>query len=179
MHKSLCPVLVPASSHVLWEYLLYVHYTKKPTLPPPVVFDSSWHSIESVYKLILDTVLSSANHTAFVPYINYPPHQSTSILCLTAHSSFNPNSPGCFILDNKEAFPKADIVVLGQDTSQKVVMEGIIEVGRDFILYKVKEVGLIPMGGVQITQLVALLNSHPSVHLPLLLLILSCLWEAR
>ena len=56
-----------------------------------------------------------------------------------------------------------DVVVLGQDTGRKVVMEEIIEVGKHFILYKVKEVGLIPMGGVQITQLVAPLNLHPSV----------------
>ena len=65
----------------------------------------------------------------------------------------------------KEGFLKGDIVVLRQDTGWKVVMEEIIEVGKHFILYKVKEVGLIPMGGVQITQLVAPLNSH----LPVLL----------
>jgi hypothetical protein len=51
-------------------------------------------------------------------------------------------------------------------------MEGIIEVGRHFILYEVKEVGSIPMGGVRITQLVAPLNSHPSVLLRFLLLLL-------
>jgi hypothetical protein len=32
-----------------------IHYTKKPTLPPPVVFAPDRHSIESVYQLILDT----------------------------------------------------------------------------------------------------------------------------
>ena len=74
--------------------------------------------------------------------------------------------------DNKEAFLKGDIVALGQDTHRKVVMEGIIEVGRHFILYEVKEVGSIPMGGVWITQLVAPLNSHPSVLLRFLLLLL-------
>ena len=52
--------------------------------------------------------------------------------------------PGCFVSDYKEGFLKGDIVVLGQDTGQKVVMEEIIEVGRHFILYKVKEAGLIP-----------------------------------
>ena len=51
-------------------------------------------------------------------------------------------------------------------------MEEIIEVEKHFILYKVKEVGLIPMGGVQITQLVTPLNSHPSVFLHFLLLII-------
>jgi hypothetical protein len=51
-------------------------------------------------------------------------------------------------------------------------MEEIIEVGRHFILYKVKEVGSIPMGGVQVTQLVAPLHSHPSVLLHFLLLII-------
>ena len=58
-----------------------------------------------------------------------------------------------------------------QDAGHKVMMEEIIEVGKHFILYKVKEVGLIPMGGVQITQLVAPLKSHPSVFLRFLLLI--------
>ena len=64
---------------------------------------------------------------------------------------------------------KGDIVVLGQDAGGKVMMEEIIEVGKYFILYKVKEVGLIPMGGVRITQLVAPLKSHPSVFLRFLL----------
>ena len=63
-------------------------------------------------------------------------------------------------------------MVLGQDTGQKVVMEDIIEVGKHFILYKVKEVGLIPMGGVQITQLVTPLNSHLSVLLCFLFFII-------
>ena len=61
-------------------------------------------------------------------------------------------------MDHKEGFLNDDMVVLGQDTCWKVVMEEITKVGRHFILYKVKEVGLIPMGGVQITQLVAPLN---------------------
>ena len=75
-------------------------------------------------------------------------------------------------MDYKEGFLKGDIVVLGQDAGRKVMREEIIEVGKHFILYKVKEVGLIPMGGVQITQLVAPLNSHLSVFLHFLLLIL-------
>ena len=74
--------------------------------------------------------------------------------------------------DHKEGFLKGDVVVLGQDTGRKVVMEEIVEVGKHFILYKVKEVGLIPMGGVQITQLVTPLNSHPSVLLRFLYFII-------
>ena len=58
-----------------------------------------------------------------------------------------------------------------QDAGCKVMMEEIIEVGKRFILYKVKEVGLIPMGGVWITQLVAPLKLQPSVFLCFLLLI--------
>ena len=76
------------------------------------------------------------------------------------HGYFSPNIPGCFVLDRKEGFLKGDVVVLGQDTCRKVVMEEIIEVGKHFILYKVKEVGLIPMGGVWITQLVNPLNLY-------------------
>ena len=48
------------------------------------------------------------------------------------------------MLDHKEGFLKGDVVVLGQETGWKVVMEEIIEVGKHFILYKVKGVGLIP-----------------------------------
>jgi hypothetical protein len=70
------------------------------------------------------------------------------------------------------AYQKGDIVALGPDTHQKVVMEGIMEVGRYFILYEVKEVGSFPIGHVQTTQLVAPLNSHPSVILHFLALIL-------
>ena len=78
----------------------------------------------------------------------------------------------CFISDHKNGFLKGDIVVLGQDTGQKVVMEEIMKMRKHFILYKVKEVGLIPMGGIQITQLVTPLNLHLSVLLHFLLLII-------
>ena len=88
------------------------------------------------------------------------------------HGYFSPNIPGCFVSDHKKGFLKGDIVVFGQDIGQKAVMEEIIEVGKHFILYKVKEVGLIPMGGVQIIQLVAPLNSHLLVLLHFLLLII-------
>ena len=87
------------------------------------------------------------------------------------HGYFSPNIPGCFVSDYKDGFLKGDIVVLGQDAGCNVMMVEIIEVGKHFILYKVKEVGLIPMGGVQITQLVAPLKSHLSVFLHFLLLI--------
>ena len=152
----------------------YVYYTDKPAIPLLVAFTPPWHSIELVYKLILDTNVNSTNHTPFC-YVDYPPCWSASIpiaMHLSAHGYFSPSIPRCFILDHKEEFLKGDIVVLGQDTCQKVVMEEIIEVGKHFILYKVKEVQLIPKGDVQITQLVAPLNSHPSVFLHFLLLII-------
>ena len=151
-----------------------IHYTQKPTLPLPVVFAPDQHSIESVYQLILDTDVNLTNITPFVHHVGYPPCQSACIpitQCLTSHGYLSPNIPGCLILNNKEAFLKGDIVVLGLDTWWKVVMEEIIEVGWYFILYEVQEVGSIPMGGVWITQLVAPLNSHLSVLLHFLLLI--------
>jgi hypothetical protein len=55
------------------------------------------------------------------------------------------------------------------------MMEGIMEVGRYFILYKVKEVGSFPIGHIRTTQLVAPLNLHPSVLLCFLALILMVL----
>ena len=108
----------------------------------------------------------------FIHYVGYPPRQSASIPAarhFSMNGYFSPNIPGCFVSDHKEGFLESDIVMLGQDTGQKVVMKEIIEV---VILYKVKEVGLIPMGGVQITQLVAPLNLHLSVLLCFLLLII-------
>jgi hypothetical protein len=139
----------------------YIYHSNKPALPLLVSFAPSQPSIESVYKLILDTEVNSPNHVPFPHYINYPPCQSASILiawCLTAHGHFSLNIPGCFISDDKVAYQKGDIVALGPDAHQKVVMEGVMEVGRYFILYEVQEVGLIPIGHVWTTQLVALLN---------------------
>ena len=123
----------------------------------------------------MDTDVNSTNCTPFPHYIDYPHRQSASIpiaQCITAHGFLNPNIPECFISDSKEAFKKGDIVVLGQGSGRKVVMEGIIEVGRCFILYEVQELGLIPMDCVRITQFVAPLKSHPSVLLHLLAYIL-------
>ena len=102
-------------------------------------------------KLILDTNVNLTNPTTFIHYVGYPPHQSASIPVarhFSTHGYFSPNIPECFISDHKNGFLKGDIVVLGQDTGQKVVMEEIVKVGRHFILYKVKDVGSIPMGGV-------------------------------
>jgi hypothetical protein len=79
-------------------------------------------------------------------------------------------------LDDNVAYQKGDIVALGPDACQKVVMEGIMEVGRYFILYEVKEVGSFPIGHVRNTQLVAPLNSHSSVLLRFLALILMALF---
>jgi hypothetical protein len=128
-----------------------------------------------VYRLILDTDINSSNRVPFPHYVDYPPHQSASIPItrhLTAHGYFSPNIPGCFISDDKVAYQKGDIVALGPDAHWKVVMEGVMEVGRYFILYEVKEVGLLPIGHVRTTQLVAPLNSHSSVLLCFLALIL-------
>jgi hypothetical protein len=78
-------------------------------------------------------------------------------------------------LDDNVAYQKGDIVALGPDAHRKVVMEGIMEVGRYFILYEVNEVGSFPIGHVRTTQLVAPLNLHSSVLLRFLALILMAL----
>jgi hypothetical protein len=75
-------------------------------------------------------------------------------------------------LDDKVAYLKGSIVAPGSDAHRKVVMEGIMEVGRHFILYEVQEEESIPIGRVWTTQLVTPLNSHPSVLLHFLALIL-------
>jgi hypothetical protein len=153
----------------------YIYYSNKPALPLPVSFAPSQPLIKLVYKLILDTDINSPNCVPFPHYIDYPPCQSASIpiaQCLTAHGHFSLNTPGCFISDDKVAYQKCNIVALGPDAHWKVVMEGVMEVGRYFILYEVQEVGSIPIGHVQTTQLVAPLNSHLSVLLHFLALIL-------
>jgi hypothetical protein len=153
----------------------YIYYSDKPTLPLPVSFAPSQPSIESVHKPVLDTDINPSNHIPFPHYIDYPPCQSTSILIaqhLTTHGFFSLNIPGCFILDDKVAYQKGNMVALGPDAHRKVVMEGVMEVGRHFILYEVQEVGSIPIGCVWTTQLVAPLNSHLSVLLCFLVLIL-------
>ena len=68
-----------------------------------------------------------------------------------------------------------------QDAGCKVMMEEIIEVGKHFILYKVKEVGLNSAGcSSEITSvsLSSFLATHCYGILPLLLSILSHIWEA-
>jgi hypothetical protein len=132
----------------------YIYYSDTPTLPLLVSFAPSQPSIESVYELILDTDVNSPNHVPFPHYINYPPHQSASILiawCLTTHGHFSLNIPGSFISDDKVAYQKGDIGALGPDAHWKVVLEGVMEVGRYFILYEVQEVGSIPIGHVWTT----------------------------
>jgi hypothetical protein len=97
----------------------YIYYSDIPALPLLVSFAPSQPSIESVHKLILDTDINSPNRIPFLHYIDYPPHQSTSIpiaQCLTTHGHFSLNIPGCFISDDKAAYLKGDIVALGPDT---------------------------------------------------------------
>jgi hypothetical protein len=157
----------------------YIYYSDKPALLLPVSFSPSRPSIKLVYNLILDTDINSPNHIPFPHYIDYPPCQSASILIawrLTAHGHFSPNIPECFILDDNVAYQKGDIVALGPDAHWKVVMEGVMEVGRNFILYELKEVGSFPIGHIWTTQLVTPLNSHLSVLLRFLALILMALF---
>jgi hypothetical protein len=146
----------------------YIDYSDKPALLLPVSFAPSRPSIELIYKLILDTDINSPNCVPFPHYINYPPRQS----CFHSDRSaphhtwpFQLEHSWMLLSDDKVAYQKGDIVALGSDAHQKVVMEGFMEVGRYFILYEVQEVGSIPIGHVRTTQLVAPLNLHPSVLL--------------
>jgi hypothetical protein len=51
-------------------------------------------------------------------------------------------------------------------------MEGVKEVGRYFLLFEIWEVGTIPIGWVQTTQLVVPLISHPLAFLHFLVVII-------
>jgi len=153
----------------------YVYHSDKPVLPLPVFFTPSRPSIDSVHKLILDTDINSHNRVPFNHYIDYPPRQSASIPIArryTIYGYFSPRVPGCFVSDCRGAFWKGDIVALGQAAGRKVILDGIIEVGRHFILYEVHEIGLVPLNCVQITQLAGPLSSHSSVFLRFLALLL-------
>ena len=96
--------------------------------------------------------------------------------------------PRCFILDTKEAFLKGNIVALGHDTCQKVVMVGIIEVGRHLSYMRfrkqVNSHGLCTdhSAGCSI-EFASISPSFPGTHshgnFPMLLSILIHLWEAR
>jgi hypothetical protein len=96
-----------------------IYYFNKPALPLPVSFAPSRPLIKLVHKLILDTDINSPNCIPFSHYVNYPPCQSASILItqhLTTHGFFSLKIPGCFVLDDKVAYLKGDIVALGPDT---------------------------------------------------------------
>jgi hypothetical protein len=93
-----------------------------------------------------------------------------------AHGSFSPNIPGCFMLEDKKPFLKGDIVVLGVDGPREAMVEGVKEVGRHFLLFEIWEVGTIPIGCVQTTQLVVPLISHSSAFLHSLAVIIMAIF---
>jgi hypothetical protein len=71
------------------------------------------------------------------------------------------------------------MVALEPDVHWKVVMEGVMEVGRYFILYEVQEVGSMAIGCVWTTQLVAPLNSLILCFLVLILMaFFPCLFQS-
>jgi hypothetical protein len=129
----------------------YIYYTDKPALPLLVSFAPTWHLIESVHRLILETNINSSSHIPFLYYIDYPPQQSSSIPIpchFIAHGCFSPNIPGCFVLEDKKLYLKGDIVVFGVDGPWEAVVDGVKEVGRYFLMFEIREVGTIPIGCV-------------------------------
>ena len=52
-------------------------------------------------------------------------------------------------------YSKSDVVALAVESPWKTVIEGVKNLGRPFILY---EIGMIPIGCVQTTQLVVTLK---------------------
>jgi hypothetical protein len=67
---------------------------------------------------------------------------------------------------------KNDVVAIGVDGSWEAVVKRVKEVGRYFLLYEIWEVGIIPIGCVQTTQLVVTLISHPLAFLCFLAVII-------
>jgi hypothetical protein len=93
----------------------YFYYTDKPALLLPVSFAPTWHFIESVHRLILETDINLSSCLPFLHYINYPPQQSAFIWIpsrFIAHGFFSPNIPGCFMSEDKKLYSKGDLVAL-------------------------------------------------------------------
>jgi hypothetical protein len=65
------------------------------------------------------------------------------------------------VLEDKKLLLKGDIVALGVDGPWEAVVEGVKEVVRYILLFEIWEVGTIPIGCVQTTQLVVPLILHP------------------
>jgi hypothetical protein len=157
----------------------YIYYTDKPALPLLVSFAPTQCSIESVYRLILETNINSSSCIPFLHCIDYPPQQSASISIpchFIAHGFFSPNIPGCFMSEDKKLYLKGDIVALGVDGPQEAVVEGVKEVGRYFLMFEIQEVGTIPIGCIQTTQLVVPLISHPLTFLHSLVVIVMAIF---
>jgi hypothetical protein len=153
----------------------YIYYTNKPALPLLVSFAPTWCSIESIHRLILTTNINSSSHLPFLHYINYPPQQSASIPIphhFIAYGFFSPNIPGCFVSEDEKLYLKGDLVALGVDGPWEAVVEGVKEVGRYLLLFEIWEVGTIPIGCVQTTQLVVPLILHPWAFLHFLAVII-------
>jgi hypothetical protein len=78
--------------------------------------------------------------------------------------------------EDKKLYLKGDIVALGVDGPWEAVVEGVKEVGRHFLLFEIQEVGTIPIGCLQTTQLVVPLISHPLAFLHSLAVIIMAIF---
>ena len=166
---NLIQTIILSSRH---HTLLYAN--KYPELPLPVSYTSPRASIDSVHCVIVETDINRPSRELTFPhYIDCPPNQSAKIplpCYIPVFGYFSRNIPGCFVTKS-EGFSKGDIVRLGGSEMREAVVEGVGQLGRDFISYDIREVGCLPFESPLTTQLIAPLSSCCPFYLQLLILV--------
>ena len=177
---DLIQTIILSSRH---HTLLYAN--KYPKLPLLVSYMSPRASINSVHRIIVETDINRPSQELTFPhYIDCPPNQSAKIpfpRYIPVFEYFSRNIPGCFVMKS-EGFSKGDVVRLGGSKMWEAVVEGVGQLGRDFISYDIREVGCLPFESQLTTQLIApLLSCHP-FYLQLLIMVyitlFSCLIQS-
>jgi hypothetical protein len=152
----------------------FLYANKYPELPLPVSYMSPRASIDSVHRIIVETDINRPSQELTFPhYIDCPPNQSTKIPLphyIPVFGYFSRNIPGCFVTKS-EGFNKGDIVRLGGSETREAVVEGVGQLGRDFISYYIREVGCLPIGSQLTTQFIAPLSSCQPFYLQVLILV--------
>jgi hypothetical protein len=87
-------------------------------------------SIDSIHHIIVETNINKlSQELPFPHYIDCPPNQSAKI-------PLPHYIPGCFVTKSKD-FNKGDFVRLGGSDTQEAVVEGVGQLGWDFISYDI------------------------------------------
>ena len=151
----------------------YIYVNPHPNLPLPVTFGPGSSSLDSACRLVLENDINTPSDAlSSSVYPNCPPKQSATVPIpnrVKAPGYFSPDIPGCFVTHFCGGLRKTDVVKLGDVGLRQVVVEGVEEIGRDFVQYAVHEVGPVPLESNMTTQLVAPLSNLRPFPLRLLI----------